>query len=254
MSEKRELIGQEAEDAMRRMSRKSFIWSGIALVGGYSAARWLITSGGENLSPAFARALQLNDQLWGTIYSPNRLAPTLPKSALTKEPRVNGIPEQDEHEMIAPDDFMLAITGIPGMKEPLNLDMDVLRAFPKTTVLTEFNCIEGWTQVVEWSGVRLKDVVEKSYKGELPMWAGMESDDELYYVSIDTPSALHPQTLLCYEMNGEPLSNEHGGPLRLIIPVKYGVKNIKWLASIDFSDKEPKDYWAERNYDKFGGL
>lgn len=68
------------------------------------------------------------------------------------------------------------------------------------------------------------------------------------------PSALHPQTLLAYEMNGKPLEAGHGAPLRLAIPVKYGIKNIKRIGSIEYTDERPKDYWAERGYDWYAGL
>ena len=67
-------------------------------------------------------------------------------------------------------------------------------------------------------------------------------------------AAFHPQTLLCYEMNGEPLDTQHGALLRLVIPVKYGIKNIKRIGTIRFTDERPADYWAERGYDWYAGL
>jgi DMSO/TMAO reductase YedYZ molybdopterin-dependent catalytic subunit len=66
-------------------------------------------------------------------------------------------------------------------------------------------------------------------------------------------SAVHPQTLLCYEMDGRPLTPEHGAPLRLVIPVKYGIKNLKQIGTIRFTDVRPADYWAERGYDWYAG-
>ena len=74
-----------------------------------------------------------------------------------------------------------------------------------------------------------------------------------YYVGLDMASALHPQTLLCYEMDGRPLTPEHGAPLRLVIPVKYGIKNLKQIGTIRFTDVRPADYWAERGYDWYAG-
>ena len=82
----------------------------------------------------------------------------------------------------------------------------------------------------------------------------MNTPDGVYYVSVDMPSALHPQTLLAWEMNGEPLTEEHGAPLRLVIPVKYGIKNIKRIGRIEYTDTRPKDYWEERGYDWYAGL
>jgi DMSO/TMAO reductase YedYZ molybdopterin-dependent catalytic subunit len=71
---------------------------------------------------------------------------------------------------------------------------------------------------------------------------------------MDLPSALHPQTLLAFEMNNKPLNSEHGAPLRLIVPVKYGVKNLKRIGIIRFADQRPRDFWAERGYDYHLGL
>jgi DMSO/TMAO reductase YedYZ molybdopterin-dependent catalytic subunit len=82
----------------------------------------------------------------------------------------------------------------------------------------------------------------------------MATPDEGYYVGLDMASALHPQTLLCYEMNGKPLALEHGAPLRLAIPVKYGIKNLKRIGTITYTDQKPADYWAERGYDWYAGL
>ncbi len=85
-------------------------------------------------------------------------------------------------------------------------------------------------------------------------YVGMETPDGEYYVGLDMESALHPQTLLAYEMNDKPLTEEHGAPLRLIIPVKYGIKNLKRIGSINFSNQRPRDYWAEQGYDYYSGL
>ena len=84
-------------------------------------------------------------------------------------------------------------------------------------------------------------------------YAALETPDGDYYVGLDMASALHPQTLLCYEMDGQPLTPEHGAPLRLVIPVKYGIKNLKQIGTIRFTDVRPADYWAERGYDWYAG-
>ncbi len=84
-------------------------------------------------------------------------------------------------------------------------------------------------------------------------YVGMQTPDKKYYVGIDMPSALQPQTLLCYEMNGQPLPLNQGYPLRLIIPVKYGIKHLKRIGTLFFSNEKPADYWAERGYDYYAG-
>jgi DMSO/TMAO reductase YedYZ molybdopterin-dependent catalytic subunit len=85
-------------------------------------------------------------------------------------------------------------------------------------------------------------------------YVGMKTPDEQYYVGIDMPSILQPQTILCYELNGRALPMDQGYPLRLIIPVKYGVKHLKRIGTINFSNERPRDYWAEKGYDYYTGL
>ena len=85
-------------------------------------------------------------------------------------------------------------------------------------------------------------------------YVALETPDRKYYVGLDMASALHPQTLLCYEMNGAPLPDEHGAPLRLVIPIKYGIKNLKRIGRIAFTKTRPPDFWAERGYDWYAGF
>ena len=99
---------------------------------------------------------------------------------------------------------------------------------------------------------RLVDFAQKfALTGE---YAGLSTPDGSYFVGLDAASALHPQTLLAYEMNGQPLAPEHGAPLRLVVPVKYGIKSIKRIGTIRFTDARPRDYWAEHGYDWYAGL
>ena len=87
----------------------------------------------------------------------------------------------------------------------------------------------------------------------LARYVSLVTPDESYYVGWDMPSILHPQTLLAYEMNGSPLTMEHGAPLRLATATKYGIKQIKRIGRIEFTDERPADYWAERGYDWYSG-
>jgi DMSO/TMAO reductase YedYZ molybdopterin-dependent catalytic subunit len=81
----------------------------------------------------------------------------------------------------------------------------------------------------------------------------LETPDGGYYVGIDIKTALHPQTLLAYEMNLQPLAVEHGGPLRLITALKYGYKSLKRIGLLRFCNERPRDYWAENQYDFYAG-
>ena len=81
-----------------------------------------------------------------------------------------------------------------------------------------------------------------------------ETPDGEYYVALEREAVEHPQTLVCWAMNGEPLTAAHGAPLRLVVPTKYGIKSLKRLGLIRLTHDRPKDYWAERGYDGYAGL
>ncbi len=164
-----------------------------------------------------------------------------------------------------------AADASPAADEPepgLLLTLEDIKRLPRVEMTTELKCIEGWSVVVNWAGARLSDFAAKyqpparggggapDVRGrpqDLVRYVGMETPDGGYYVGMDMPSALHPQTLLCYEMNGQPLTLPHGAPLRLVTPVKYGIKHIKRIGRITFTDQRPDDYWAERGYDWYSG-
>ena len=139
----------------------------------------------------------------------------------------------------------------------LKITLDEIKKLPKIEFAFNFKCIEGWSQITHWGGVRLVDFL-KAYNltDESAMkYLGLATPDKEYYVGIDMPSALHPQTILCYELNGKPLPMNQGYPLRLIIPVKYGVKSLKRIGYMYFDNKRTPDYWADvKGYDYFSGL
>jgi DMSO/TMAO reductase YedYZ molybdopterin-dependent catalytic subunit len=166
-----------------------------------------------------------------------------------------------------PAKWTLAVGGLAGRGDDLILTLDDIRKLPRTEMITEFKCIEGWSTIVHWAGVRFSDfaakyppktrngsqpdVTERAH--ELVQYVSINTPDEKYYVGWDLASILHPQTLLAYEMNGEPLTPEHGAPLRLASPTKYGIKQIKRIGRIEFTDERPKDFWAEYGYDWYAG-
>jgi DMSO/TMAO reductase YedYZ molybdopterin-dependent catalytic subunit len=152
---------------------------------------------------------------------------------------------------IAPRTWRLYVESDAGNLRTFTLDE--IRALPRTTLVTELKCIEGWSQVISWTGVALRDFMDHYSLGGLYRYVSLTTPDRSYYVGLDRDSATHPQTLLCYEMGGQPLTQAHGAPLRLAIPVKYGIKNIKRIGTIRFTDTRPADYWAERGYDWYAG-
>jgi DMSO/TMAO reductase YedYZ molybdopterin-dependent catalytic subunit len=154
--------------------------------------------------------------------------------------------------------------GIPG----LLLTLADVRKLPHVEMVTEFKCIEGWSEIVHWGGVRLRDFLaafpcragsgNQLHPTELstgiPKYVGFKTPDGQYYVGIEGEVALHPQTLLAYELNGQRLTPDHGAPLRLVTPLKYGIKQLKQIGRIVYTDGRTHDYWDEQGYDYYAGL
>jgi len=140
--------------------------------------------------------------------------------------------------------------GTPG----LLLTMDDLRV----ELITEFKCIEGWSSITQWGGVRLRDLIEAyppaKVKGREPRYVYMETPNGNYYSGYDMAAARHPQSLLVTEMGGSPLGQEHGAPLRLHMPIKYGYKQLKRVGLIAYMDAKPDDYWTKLGYDWYAGI
>ena len=150
--------------------------------------------------------------------------------------------------------WLLTVNKKDGSK--LTLSLKDIMALPKTEITFDFKCVEGWDQISYWGGVKFTDFITHfNLQEEAKLqYVGLSTPDSAYYVGIDMQSALHPQTLLAYEVNNKLLPQEHGQPLRLIIPVKYGIKNLKRIGNITFSNQRPPDYWAEQGYDYYSGL
>ena len=145
--------------------------------------------------------------------------------------------------------------GTPG----LLLTLEDVTKLPHHELVTEFKCIEGWSQIVHWGGVRLADLIAayppaKSADGSVPKYVYMETPDGDYYTGFYRKECLHPQSLLVTEMAGKPLTQWHGAPLRLHMPIKYGYKQIKRIGLIAYTDMRPDDYWTKLGYDWYAGL
>lgn len=145
--------------------------------------------------------------------------------------------------------------GTPG----LLLTMDDITKLPKQELVTQFKCIEGWSEIVHWGGVRLADFIAayppaKNAQGQLPKYVYMETPNGDYYCGYNLDECMHPQSTLVTEMSGKPITQFHGAPMRLHMPIKYGYKQIKCIGLIAYTDEKPDDYWTKLGYDWYAGL
>jgi DMSO/TMAO reductase YedYZ molybdopterin-dependent catalytic subunit len=205
------------------------------------------------------RALRIDDDVAEALYSRNRFVPTYTKSQIT--------PLKNNYNGATPDpsyipEWRLTLDGLAsGLSVSLNI-RNLLASFQVHEQITRLVCVEGWSAIAGWAGLRFDDLLNAYPPKPQAKWARLESSVNLgpwgnpdpYFVSLDLPTARHPQTLLATHLNGKPLTVEHGAPLRLVVPVKLGLKNIKAITRITYTGDEPTDYWAKRGYSRYDGI
>jgi DMSO/TMAO reductase YedYZ molybdopterin-dependent catalytic subunit len=205
------------------------------------------------------RSLRIDDDVAEALYSSNRLVPTYAKSQIT--------PLKNNYNGATPDasyipEWRVTLDGLAsGVSVSLNI-RNLLASFQVHEQITRLVCVEGWSAIAWWAGLTFDEVLRAYPPTSQAKWARVESSVNLgpwgnpdpYFMSIDLPTARHPQTLLATHFNGHPLTVYHGAPLRLVVPVKLGLKNVKAITRITYTAERPKDYWAERGYSYYDGI
>jgi DMSO/TMAO reductase YedYZ molybdopterin-dependent catalytic subunit len=204
-------------------------------------------------------ALRVDDDVAEALYSHNRMVPTYTKSQIT--------PIKNNYNGVTPDagyisGWNLTLEGLAsGLSVRLGI-WTLMNRFSVHDQITRFVCVEGWSAIAWWSGLRFDDLLRAYPPKSQAKWARVESSVNLdnsgnpdpYFVSVDLATASHPQTLLATHHDGQPLTVEHGAPLRLLVPVKLGLKNVKAITRITYSAEEPRDYWAQYGYSSYDGI
>ncbi len=250
----------QPEQRIKRLSRRGFLWGAVAVAFGWRGIEYLNTRRQEDgLQWPFRRVFALNEELAEDYFANTSLSHEYPLSMATM-PKVN-----EDIGMESPLDFAAWRLEVKGGEElGAKLTLNQIKSLPQFDMVTQLRCVEGWATIVHWTGCRLRDFIAKypppgfdlKDPTTWPPYVGLETPDGGYYVGLDIQSALHPQTMLCWAMMGRPLEVAHGAPLRLVIPVKYGIKNIKRIGTITYATERPRDYWAENDqgYDWYAGL
>jgi DMSO/TMAO reductase YedYZ molybdopterin-dependent catalytic subunit len=148
--------------------------------------------------------------------------------------------------------WTLEVSGL--VAKPVTLTLDQLSRLPAITQRVNHYCVEGWTAIASWTGVRLSTLASLVQPSPEAQYVDFQSFDDDYHESWDLTSAMHPQTLIAYGMDGHWLGAPHGGPARVFSPVKLGYKNTKYLTKIVFLPKRNGGYWSDQGYEWYGGV
>ncbi|MBA2590369.1 MAG: molybdopterin-dependent oxidoreductase [Alphaproteobacteria bacterium] len=257
---------------MAEQNRRGFVGRAVA------GASTLMLSGCYDLSqkPWFTNILgkveDLTHAAQHIFAGPHTLAPEFTKADIAPMFRANGTldPGTDDYKAHVVSNFRNWRITVKGLVEnPLSLSMDDIRALPPRTQITRHDCVEGWSCIGEWTGAPLALVLAAAKPKPEARYAvfycadpmTVEGDPEhFYYESLELSEAGHPQTLLAYRLNGEPLGVEHGAPVRIRAERQLGYKQPKYVHGIELVSDFSKigggkgGYWEDQGYTWYGGI
>ncbi len=192
-----------------------------------------------------------NERFQRGLFDPNRLAPELPATDDTPPGLFPAYKIGDVYPL-PPAGWALQVGGM--VARPMNLSAADLQRLPRTRLRVRHHCVEGWSAVAAWDGVRVSEIARLVGADPKARYVEFRSFEENYYSSWDLESALHPQTILAYGMNGALLPREYGAPLRLYSAVKLGYKMVKYLSALSFLPTRTGGYWENQGYEWFAGV
>ena len=235
---------------LNRLRRRGLLRGGLSL-GGLGLLTGCDLSTHSGVDAALWAMLRFNDRVQAALFNPSRMAETYPVSAVTTPFRFNAYYPEWQVRSVDAADWRLDVAGLVADKTPWTVDR--LRTLPQEGQITRHICIEGWSQIGQWSGVPLAAFLRRAGADLRARYVAFTCFDD-YSTSIDMASALHPQTILALDFGHQPLTPEWGAPLRLRIPVKLGFKSAKNVRSIEVTNTFTGGYWENQGYDWFSGV
>ena len=203
-------------------------------------------------APLLKAGLGLSDWASEKLFRPEHLASTFDDSELTAFEKfpINGYDVDDPGVIF--ENWTLTVSG--AVQKPGEYTLSQIQALPRMRQNTRHVCVEGWDVIGRFGGTRLSEFLKLIGADPTARFISVQCADD-YYESLDLATAMHPQTLLCYEMYDQPLTREHGAPVRLNVPTKIGYKQAKYLTDLKVSNVlERAGYWEDQGYSRFYGL
>ena len=237
------------------VNRRDFLRLGLAAgpASLIAACGW---DGGALLEPRLRMVSRINDWVGEHVLQSNRrLAREYPISARTPEqafPAYSITYNRQRRFPDPPSDWALEVGGL--VRKPVRLTLPMLQAMPSVTYTVKHHCVEGWTAVATWTGVPVSSVLAMVEPLPTARYLRFDSFDSGYSNGWDLTSAAHPQTILAYARNDQPLPSTRGAPLRLYSPVKLGYKLTKYLSAMTLTAERHGGYWEDQGYPWLGGV
>src|SRR5581483_7256887 len=206
---------------------------------------------GDTAEGALRVVSRFNDRVQGWLFSPATLAPEYPESAITRPFPFNAYYDESEAPEVPAEGFKLEVGGLIDNKEPWTLER--LYALPEVSQITRHVCVEGWSAIGSWQGVRLSEFLKRIGADTRAKYVWFQCA-EGYSNTIDMATALHPQTQLSFKFDNQILPRKYGFPMKCRIPTKLGFKNPKHVIAMYVQNNDAGGYWENQGYNWFSGL
>jgi len=246
----RESLRVQSRPQIESIERRLFLRQGLSL-GAVALLSGCDVTDADSVQKVLWAMSRWNDRVQGWIFDPTRLAPEFPESAITMPFPFNAFYSMNEVPSVDAASYQLELSGLVREKKPWTLP-ELYALQPQVSQITRHICVEGWSAIGKWSGVRFSDFLRRIGADLTAKYVGFKCADK-YWTSIDMPTALHPQTLLTFRFADQILPAPFGFPMKLRIPTKLGFKNPKHIVAMFVTNEYPGGYWEDQGYNWFSG-
>jgi DMSO/TMAO reductase YedYZ molybdopterin-dependent catalytic subunit len=234
---------------IEKIERRLFLKQGLSL-GAITLLSGCNVTDTESVQKVLWSMSRWNDRVQAWIFDPNKLAPEFPESRITQPFPFNAFYGVAEVPQVDAASYKLEVTGL--VRERRAWTLRELYALPQVSQITRHICVEGWSAIGKWGGVRFSDFLRRIGADLTAKYVGFRCADD-YSTSIDMPTALHPQTQLTLRFADQILPPQYGFPMKLRIPTKLGFKNPKHIVALFVTNEYPGGYWEDQGYNWFSG-
>jgi DMSO/TMAO reductase YedYZ molybdopterin-dependent catalytic subunit len=244
------LLIKDASKIMPDPARRAFL-RGAASLGALTMLTGCEVVGSFSAEKVLRKISEFNDGAQALLFDPNQLAPTYPESAITKPFPFNAYYPLEDAPEVDGKDFKLEVGGL--VDNTRSWTLEELYALPQEKQITRHICVEGWSAIGSWTGVRLSEFLRRIGADTRAKYVWFQCA-EGYSNTIDMATALHPQTQLTFKVGDEILPRAYGFPMKCRIPTKLGFKNPKHVVAMHVTNKDLGGYWENQGYNWFSGL
>ena len=243
-------IIKDAQKELRAPARRLF-GKRILTLGGLAMLSGCDLTNDKSVNAMLRKMSSFNDGAQALLFNPNRLAPTYPESMITRPFPFNAYYSLDEAPEVDGASYKLQVGGLVENKKSWTLEE--LYALPQEKQVTRHICVEGWSAIGSWTGVRLSEFLKRVGADTRAKYVWFRCA-EGYSNTIDMATALHPQTQMTFKFDDKILPVDYGFPMKIRIPTKLGFKNPKYVVAMEVTNFDNGGYWENQGYNWFSGL